>query len=296
MGKKRKHSLSFADITGGKKRNNVGKKKIKKAAKYHLGEMKISKKKFKKMNEYEYKGSTKKALRKYRCEHANDLADILLDGRLKNSDKYESKLQQYIEGGKLFDSKKRGQMRKVAKKQPGLFAYTNIVAPLPAEMVRDVCKRRVSRLEEILDEKTAVKIAPFAPKADTTKVLRFMIKIASEKDDNQFSAKEFFSLNRPKGVSKKDWKETIVSTVLGLRGHKNNATKDIVNYAIDALSDMPKDKIKKLLKRYADSVAKVSESGEKLNFLVTIKDLSDDAKIEKVLSKNPKIANVIGQI
>jgi hypothetical protein len=295
MAKKKKNkSLSFADITGGKRRNKVAKKKLKKTAKHYLSEMKIKRKKFK--EKIDYSGSTKKALRKYRLENANNLADILLDGHLKNSDRFEDKLQSYIEGGKLFDVDKRGQMRKVARKQPGLFAYANIVTPMDSDIIRDVMKKRVKRLEGMIDDKAAVKIAPLVPRADASKVLRVIIKIAADKDDVSFSAREFFSENRPKGVSKKDWKETVVSTVLGIRGHKNNALKDIANYAIKCLGDMPKDRIKKLLKRYADNITKVAESGEKLNYLVSIKDLSDDSKIAKVLDKNPKIANVINQI
>ena len=296
MGKKRMTTLSFADLTGGKKKVNIGKKKVKKAAKYHSKEMTIGKKKFKKMNEEMGKKETKKELAKYRRDHANSLADILLSGRLKNPEKFEEKLQEAIEDGKLFDANKKSHMKKVSKKQPGLFAYTHIIDPIDGEMVKIIMNNKVEKLQGVVDEKTAVKVAPLAAKSDASKVLRVMMKVATEKDSSSFDAKEFFQIIRPKNITKKEWKELIVTTVLGIRGYSNNATKDITNYAITLLGNMPKDRIKKILRRYADSITKVADSGEKLNFLVSIKDLSDDHKIEKVLNDNPKIANVIGQI
>lgn len=296
MGKKNMTALSFSDLTGGKKKVNIGKKKTKKAAKYHAKEMGISKKKFNSMNEGLSKKERKKELLKYRRKHADSLADILLNSRLKNPEKYEEKLQDKIEEGKLFDIKKKSHMRKVSKKHPALFAYTHIIDPIDPDMVKSIMKGKVEKLQEIVDEKTAVKVAPLASKSDASKVLRVMMKVATEKDSTTFDAKEFFMKVRPKDMSKKDWKELIVTTVLGIRGYSNNATKDITNYAISLLGDMPKDTIKKILRRYADSITKVADSGEKLNFLVTIKDLSDDHKIEKVLDDNPKISSVIGQI
>lgn len=296
MGKKKMTALSFADLTGGKKKVNIGKKKVKKAAKYHAKEMNLSKKKFRSMNEEMSKKECKKELTKYRRKHADSLADILLSGRLKNPEKYEEKLQDIIEDGKLFDIEKKSQMKKVAKKQPGLFAYTHIIDPIDGEMVKSIMKRQVEKLQDVVDDKTAVKVAPLAAKSDASKVLRVMMKVATEKDSSTFDAKEFFASIRPKSITKKEWKELIVTTVLGIRGYSNNATKDITNYAITLLGNMPKDRIKKILRRYADSITTVADSGEKLNFLVTIKDLSDDHKIEKVLNENPKISNVIAQI
>lgn len=296
MSKKKMTTLSFSDLTGSKKKVNIGKKKIKKAAKYHAKEMGIKQKKFRAMNSDLSKKELKKELTKYRRDHADSLADILLGGRLKNPEKFEEKLQDAIDDGKLFDITKKSHMRKVAKKQPGLFAYTHIIEPIDPDMVRAIMKGKVKKLENVVDDKTAVKVAPLASKSDATKVLRVMMKVATEKDSATFDAKEFFDTVRPKELSKKEWKELIVTTVLGIRGYSNNATKDITNYAIGLLGNMPKDRIKKILRRYADSITKVSEAGEKLNFLITIKDLSDDHKIERVLDDNPKIANVIGQI
>lgn len=289
-------TISFARINGGKERSNIGKKKVKKAAKYHLSEMKISKKKFKRMmDDFEGK-SIKKALIKYRREHADQLSEILLSGRLKNPEKYEAKLQDYLQRGKLFNPTKRKDVRKVAKKNPSLFIFSHIISPYDPEMVTSVMGTRVKKLSTVVDEKAATKLAPLTLRSDLSKVLRSMIKIAVDKDSNNFSAKDFFDMVRPKMISKKDWKESIVITVLGMRGFSNNAMKDIIAYAIGLLGNMPKDRIKKLLKRYADSISKIAESGERLNFLVTLKDLTDDSKIEKVLNNNSKIASVIGQI
>lgn len=288
-------TISFARINGGKERSNIGKKKVKKAAKYHLSEMKISKKKFKRMmDDFEGK-SIKKALIKYRREHADQLSEIILSGRLKHPEKYEAKLQDYLQREKLFNPTKRKDVRKVAKKNPSLFAYSHIISPYDSDMVTSVLGTRVKRLSTMMDEKSAAKIAPLTLRSDLTKVLRVMIKIATDKESNSFSAKEFFDMVRPKSISKKEWKESIVTTVLGVRGFSNNSMKDIIAYSITLLGNMPKDRIKKLLKRYADSIAKVAESGERLNFMITLKDLTDDPKIEKVLNNNSKIASVIGQ-
>lgn len=296
MGKKSTSTLSFANLTDGKKRNKIGKKKVKKAAKFHLKEMTISKKKFRKMNDEYDKGSIKKQLMKYRREHANELSELLLEGKLKNPEKYEDKLQDCIEEGKLFDPTKKSRVRKVYKKNPALFTYTHIVYPIDGEIVRSIMKKKVNKLSELVDDKTATRIAPLSSKSDAVKVMRLIMKVATEKDSPNFDAKDFFNAIRPDGCSKKQWKHVIVSTVLGIRGHSNNSLKEITKYAIDLLGDMSKDQIKKHLKKYADTITRVSESGEKLNFLITLKDLSDDPKIEKVLDDNQKIATVIGQL
>ena len=73
MGKKKMTSLSFAELTGSKKKTNFGKKKVKKAAKYHAKEMSLSKKKFRKLNEEMTKKEAKKELTRYRREHADSL-------------------------------------------------------------------------------------------------------------------------------------------------------------------------------------------------------------------------------
>ena len=294
MGKK--STLSFVGLTGGRRKGSTSKKKLKKAAKYHLGEMKLSKKKFRERAVDDYSGSLKKAHMKYRREHADELADILLSGHLKNPDRYEEKLREMIEDGKLFNREKRGQVKKLAKKSPALFAYTHIVDNFDPEMVRGVMKGKVSRLSDVIDEKAALRVAPLTTKADSVRVLRVAMKIATERDPSGFDAREFFRAIRPKSVTKKEWKHIIVTTVLGIRGSSNNALKDICNYAIVLLGEMPKDVIKKTLRRYADTISKVAESGEKLNFLIGLKDLSDVPRIEKVLNGNPKIANIIGQI
>lgn len=297
MGKKKKGgTLSFAELTGAGKRVSNSRKRVKKAAKYHAGEMKIGRKKFRKVNGDDIEGSLKKAHRRYRCEHADQLADILLGSQLKNPDKFDEKLQDMIERKKLFDPSKRGQMKRIAKKQPSLMAYANICTDLDPDMVQDILKSKVRKLSDVVGDKAAIRIAPLAARSDSARVLRMMMKLATEKDPTNFDAQEFFSIIRPKKISKKEWRETVVSTVLGIRGSSNNALKDIITYAINMLGGMPKDRIKKILRRYADSITKVSESGEKLNFLVTLKDLSDDPKIDKVLNNNPKIASVIGQL
>lgn len=296
MGKKSMSTISFADLTGGKRRGSLSKKKVKKAAKFHLQEMKISKKDFSKIYENYDGKSMRKARMNYRREHADELADILLNGKLKNPEKYEDKIQEYIQDEKLFKLDKKSDLRKVSKKNPALFAYAHMVNPFEAELVKSVMQKKVRQLSRVMDEKAAVKIAPLTPKANATKILKVMIKVATEKDSNNFDAKEFFRAIKPKIVTKREWRTIIVQTTLGLRGSTNNAIKDIVSYSIDLLADMPKDAVKKILKRYADSIQRVSESGEKLNFLVTLKDLTDKPRLEKILDKNTGLATKIGQV
>lgn len=291
MGKK--STVSFSNLTGTKKHSNLGKKKAKKAAKFHLQEMKLSKKKFKQIGNYD--GSVKKALMKYRREHADELANIILGSRLKNTEKYEEALQRYIENGKLFDSTRRKQLKKVSKKNPALFAYAHITNPFDAEDIKAIMPKKVDELTSVLDEKAAVKIAPLVPKSDMQKILRVIIKVGTEKEYASFDANDFFHAIKPKG-RKKEWKETVISTVLGFRGYTNSPIKDISSYSVETLSNMPKDKIKKILRRYAETIEKVSESGEKTNFVIKLKDLSDEHRIEKVLDDNPKIASIIGQV
>lgn len=299
MGKKSMSTISFADLTGGKRRNQLGKKKVKKAAKFHLKEMKISKKEFAKVyDEYSDGKSMKKARMNYRREHANELAEILLAGKMKKSasEKYEGKLNDYIADGKLFNIEKKSDMRKVAKKAPALFAYGHMIDNYPAEMIKSVMKTKVRRLSKVMDERNAILIAPLTPKSDLTKVLRVILKAATDKDPKNFDAKEFFQTIRPKLVTKREWKIIVVQTVLGWRGTPNNAIKDVINYSLTQLNDMPKDTIKKVLKRYADNISKVADSGEKLTFIVTLKDLSDYGRIERVLDKNSNLATKIGRI
>lgn len=292
MGKK--YTVSFSNLKGGKQ-TNYGKKKAKKAAKYHLHEMKLSKKKFKALR-MNTDGSIKKALIKYRREHADELANIILGSRLKNTEKYEEALQRYIDNGKLFDVTRRKQLKKVSKKNPALFAYAHITSPFEGEDIKAIMPKKVGELTDILDEKAAVKIAPLVNKSDMQKVLRVIIKVGTEKEYASFDANEFFRAIRPKNGSKKEWKESVISTVLGFRGYTNSPIKDISAYSIDSLANMPKDRIKKILRRYAETIEKVSESGEKTNFVVKLKDLTDEHRIEKVLDDNPKIATIIGQV
>ena len=298
MAKKKLSTISFADLTGGKKRKKeLSKKKIKKAAKFHLQEMKISKKDFAKIyDDYNDQKSLKKARLSYRREHANELADILLSGRLKDSSKYDYKIQEYIQDGVLFDPEKKSDLKKISKKCPALFAYAHVMDQFDTDTVKSVMGAKVKRLSNVVDEKTAAKIAPLAPKSNTAKVLRLILRSATEKDSNTFSAKEFFNTIKPKMVTKSEWKAIIVQTTLGLRGSSNNAIKDIISYSLDLLADMPKDAARKILSRYADNIQKVAQSGEKLNFLVTLKDLTDHPRLEKILDKNPNIASKIAQV